>query len=93
MMVHALPQSITLARRDIECDLCKRVVTTVGGEIKNDRSEEGIIKGLEDVCSQFPRRDRNKCDAFVEQYANELIHVLIEEESPSTACTMLGVCL
>ena len=80
-------------KTDIECVICKRIVQMVVEELKDNRTEEAIISALKNVCSLFPRKERNKCDSFVEQYADELIHILIEEGDPSLACALLGVCV
>ncbi|KOC07780.1 hypothetical protein AFLA70_76g002610 [Aspergillus flavus AF70] len=82
----------SLLRRDLECDLCKRVIGVADGEIKDKRNEEAIVAALENVCKSIPGKEQPKCDTFIEQYSNELIHILIEEEDPGMACRLLGVC-
>jgi hypothetical protein len=53
------------------------VTSTLNEELK-DGSEEGVIIGaLENVCILFAQKDHAKCDTFLEQYSNELVHVLI----------------
>lgn len=79
--------------KDLECDLCKRIVEMIVQQLKDNRTEEAIIQALKGVCSLFPQKGRQKCDDFVEQYANELIHILIEEGDPALACALLGVCV
>ncbi|MBD2512409.1 hypothetical protein H6G91_35230 [Nostoc muscorum FACHB-395] len=61
-------------------------------ELKDNRTEENIITALENVTQLFPKEDRSQADAFVEQYSNELISVLVEEGDPSLACALIGVC-
>ena len=78
---------------DIECLICKRIVTYVVQELEDNRTEKTIIQELQHVCQLFPQKERQKCDDFIEQYADELIHILIEEGDPDLACTLLGVCL
>ncbi len=78
---------------DVECLLCKRLVQYVIQELKDNRTEEAIISALDRVCSLFPSKDRAQCKNFVEQYTDELIHILTEETDPEMACTLLGVCV
>ena len=80
-------------KTDIECVICKRVVQIIVEELKDNRTEESIITALKDVCSLLPKKYRNNCDTFVEEYTNELIHILIEEGDPGLACALLGVCV
>jgi len=86
-------ESVQTLPKDLECDICKRVVEMIMNQLKDNRTEEAIIQALENVCSLFPQKTRQKCDAFIEQYANELIHILIEEGDPGLACALLGVCV
>lgn len=76
---------------DTEGALCTRVVSTVDKTIKDNPTEENVIAALENVSQLFPVKDRSKVDSFLEQYANELSHILVEEGDPSLACTLLGV--
>jgi saposin len=78
---------------DVECLICKRLVQYVIQELKDNRTEEAIIAALKRVCSLFPSKDRAQCNGFVEQYTDELIHILTEETDPEMACTLLGVCV
>jgi hypothetical protein len=56
-------------------------------------SEDDIVQTVGNVCSNFPKRDKAKCNTFIEQYGNELISTLAEERDPGLACTLLGVCV
>lgn len=79
--------------RDPDCLLCKQVVKIVVSEIHNNRTEESVINALEKVCPLFSVSGaRSRCNVFVEQYTDELIHILLEEGDPSLACALLGVC-
>ena len=74
-----------------EASICQRVVTIVNKTVKENRTEGNIILALEDVSQSFPKKEQTKVDGFVEQYANELIGILVEEGDPSLACALLGV--
>lgn len=82
-----------LLRRDLECDLCKRVIGVANREFKGNRAEEPIIQALENVCKFVPGKERSKGDEFVEQHTNELISIMAEQVDPSRVCALLGVCL
>ena len=82
-----------MSRRDIGCDICKQVTNLVNQNLGDNASEGEITKALENVCSDVPTKRREKCDAFIEQYGNELIDILVEERDPGLACTLLGVCI
>ncbi|XP_054162734.1 prosaposin-like [Oppia nitens] len=88
-----LQSAVENGNNDMECVICKRVVEYVIKQLSDNRTEEEIITALQQVCSLFPVRDRSKCSNFIEQYANELIHILIDEGDPNLACTLLGVCV
>jgi hypothetical protein len=82
-----------LTRRDLECDICQKVVTTANTDLEGeDRDKDHITSALGGSCAQFPKQDRTKCDTFLEQYSSELEDILIGEKDPNTACALLGVC-
>ncbi|KAJ6001004.1 hypothetical protein N7481_001413 [Penicillium waksmanii] len=72
-----------LLRRDLECDVCKSVASSVNKELQGERNEEAIIAAVDNVCSSLPKRDHGKCNTFLEQNANGLIRVLVEEKDPN----------
>ena len=89
-MVSTTPGALEI-RTDADCLTCKTVVKLVVKEVDNGRTEERIIGSLETICLPVLKLKQG-CDTFVQQYANELIHILVEEEDPELACTLLGVC-
>jgi hypothetical protein len=77
----------------VESLLCKRVVSAVVQETRDNPTEENIISALDNVCSSFPAGGANAdCNSFVETYSDDLSQILVEAVDPSLACTPLGVC-
>jgi hypothetical protein len=84
--------SLPASRGDIECRICLDLAKRVFDDVKGNKTEGKIIQSLEGVCQNVLVKKRTNCDDFVEQYANELIGILVEAESPGSACGRLGVC-
>lgn len=80
-------------KNDLNCMLCKRIVKYIEVELEDNRTEAAIINALDHVCRWFPVADREKCISFVEEYTDELIHILAEETDPGMACALIGLCV
>lgn len=77
---------------DVECRLCRVVIGIIQKEMNKPEYEHDIEKLLGKVCSLAPRSDREKCDKFIEQYADVLIKLLADQTDPGIVCQMLGLC-
>jgi len=55
-------------------------------------TQQQIIQGLENFCNALPGGFSATCDAIVEQYTPLAIQWLINNESPTTFCTQVGLC-
>ena len=77
-------------RTAADCLACKTVVKLVIKELKNNRLEERIIE------SRYYMPTSLKFEAGMQHirqnYASELIHILVVEEDPELARTLLSVC-
>jgi len=77
---------------DIECTLCKYVISFVNTLLENNATEQEIAKGLEVVCSIWPSGSREKCDTFVKTYGPILPQLIAELDDPNVVCGWLAVC-
>ncbi|GFW97437.1 hypothetical protein TNCV_4991141 [Trichonephila clavipes] len=78
--------------KDLECDLCKELVTKLEDMIKDKSTEEEIKTALDKVCSYLPSSMSNKCQNFVNQYTDLLVEILSQEINPDLVCAALKVC-
>ncbi|XP_042907412.1 uncharacterized protein [Parasteatoda tepidariorum] len=78
--------------KDVECELCKEVVSKVEDMVKDKKTEDEIKAALDKVCSYLPSSIASRCETFVNQYTDILIELLTQELDPQMVCAELKVC-
>ena len=76
----------------VECVLCEYIMSEVDNILKENRSREAIENALKMVCSKLPATISQECTDFVNQYADLVINLLIQEGDPKTVCKALNLC-
>lgn len=76
------------------CMLCKTVVKELFHFIRDNRTEENIMRGLDQVCKLIYRRGTSfeQCESMVKAYTKEIIQLLIDETDPEVICMLLEQC-
>lgn len=75
------------------CFICKRIAGWINGEIEGNRTDAAIKSALDRVCSVFfPKRDRVKCQAEVDDWSGRIATTLKDVTDPEIACGILMVC-
>ncbi|GBN04213.1 hypothetical protein AVEN_107608-1, partial [Araneus ventricosus] len=54
--------------------------------------QDEIKAALDKVCSYLPSSLSAKCESFVNQYADLIVTLLIQELDPQLVCAQLGLC-
>lgn len=79
--------------KEIECMLCKYIVYWMEDFIQTNFTEEHIILGLDQVCSDLlDAKEGLICKQFVEAYTPKLVSFLIHRTSPDIICDRLQMC-
>lgn len=76
----------------IECALCKFVISEVEKLIGENKTEEAIIHALEIVCDPLPSSIRPLCKKFIETYTPIIIKELLHYETPEKFCAFIQLC-
>jgi saposin len=77
----------------IECTVCTLLVSLAESYLGSNATEEQIENFLNNTaCSILPSTFADICDAIVQQYTPALVQAILAQESPSTACTQIGLC-
>lgn len=98
-IVHLIPDSTTAGKGKSKslasgplCPICEFVMKEVDNILKGNTSEKEIEAALEKVCSFLPDTIQGECETFVQQYAKEIISMLVDHIDPKEVCTKLGFC-
>ncbi|XP_029465135.1 prosaposin isoform X2 [Rhinatrema bivittatum] len=84
--------NLLLVKDSPQCVLCEFVIEKIVSLLDNNRTEENIKHALEYVCSLLPDSMKEQCTDFVDDYADAIIKILLQEASPRVICCTLGVC-
>lgn len=77
----------------LNCMICKQVAAWAIEKLKDNRTEEAIVQALDEACDTiFSKQQKQQCEAFVKQYADEIISILKQEDDPNLVCALVGVC-
>ncbi|XP_056018469.1 prosaposin-like [Ostrea edulis] len=75
-----------------QCVVCEAVMTELDNILKENRSRQAIENALQMVCSNLPTAISKECSDFVNQYADLVINIVIQEVDPKYVCTALKLC-
>ncbi|KAM9993274.1 hypothetical protein ACTFIZ_011242 [Dictyostelium cf. discoideum] len=76
----------------LECDICTFIVKEVSKYISGNATEAQILKFLDKDCEVFGKGGSVTCQNIVNNYAPQIINLIINNESPSQVCGMVGLC-
>jgi saposin len=74
-----------------QCAICEFLVKEAEAQLAANKTESQIVAHLEAVCSKLGAI-KTECKAVVDQYAVQIIQLLIQKENPQAVCTKIGLC-
>jgi len=81
-----------ISAQSAPCMICQLLVSTIDGYLKQNQTQEQIIKKLDVACLALPPPINTACTSFVQQWVPKLIDYLLKFADPATACAKIGVC-
>ncbi|XP_076824287.1 uncharacterized protein LOC143470198 isoform X13 [Clavelina lepadiformis] len=76
----------------VGCELCMTVIEELDHVLDENSTEEEIVKAVEKVCTILPSQYQGECDLLIEQYGDDIIHLLPSLLDPQAVCSTLGLC-
>jgi len=77
---------------DSNCANCQYVLAIVMDSLEQKDNQDEVRNLLESACSLFPASVSDKCEAFVEAYAEEVIQMIADNLTPDEICQALSLC-
>ncbi|GLH13878.1 Uncharacterized protein GBIM_18364 [Gryllus bimaculatus] len=74
------------------CPLCLFAVEELVTKLKDNKTEEGIRKALDELCEDLPKSLVGECRTFVENYSEELVDMIVADFTPQEVCSYLKLC-
>lgn len=75
------------------CTLCEYFLHFVQEALSSPQNEENIKASVLNMCHKVRKQFQPECESFVDQYADAIIALLIQEIDPSQICPKLSVCM
>lgn len=73
--------------------MCEFAVTFVEHKLLTNRTVDMAERAVQMFCAYLPGSVAEKCEKFVDDYGDQLIRLIMEEEmSPEEVCTQLEAC-
>ena len=76
-------------RDEPPCRYCRYVIDELRSDVKKTEAE--LKEKLEGICRVIPV-DQTQCQAFVNEYADQIIQLILSDADPEKICEILGVC-
>ncbi|KAK8878604.1 hypothetical protein M9Y10_005384 [Tritrichomonas musculus] len=74
------------------CDICKKAIDYIYQSLKDEKIEEEIIEGLDNLCHQYPTPYDSLCVNYVQQYIPLAIQWIESGIETNDICALLGLC-
>ena len=74
------------------CVACEFIVNFIDSELKNNQTDQEIIKNLEKVCGLTPPSLKRECVSIVDTYGVYLIQLFVQFADPTKVCKAVGLC-
>lgn len=74
-----------------QCVICEFVMSKIGSELNNNKTEENIKNSLRHVCGSLPKSVGRSCKQFIDYYFDMAV-VLLESMEPSEVCGYMKLC-
>jgi len=76
----------------VVCAACKYILTEVDKYLSDNATEKEIVKVIEHICNLLPLKIQDVCDAFIEEYGEMVINLLINKYPPEQVCDAVHFC-
>ncbi|XP_072310037.1 prosaposin [Eucyclogobius newberryi] len=74
------------------CSICLFIMKTLEGLLPKQRTEEAVIKLLEDVCHVLPPSYQHQCEDMVGKFTKTVIDAILSYATPRSICELLQMC-
>lgn len=75
------------------CDFCKSIILDVTALIKDDRTQQDIMRFMKNACSVIPSKAlATECSLLVDQFLVDILNMIIDELKPRSVCALIKLC-
>uniref|UniRef100_UPI0037E75DD2 prosaposin n=1 Tax=Semicossyphus pulcher TaxID=241346 RepID=UPI0037E75DD2 len=75
-----------------QCDFCIFLIKTLEGLLPKQRTEEAVIKLLEEICHIMPAAYRDQCEFVISKFSKTVLDAILGYATPQAICALLHLC-
>ncbi|XP_061887919.1 prosaposin-like [Entelurus aequoreus] len=80
------------ARPTTSCAFCISFIKTLDSLLPKDRTEEAIVKLLEDICRILPKSYRGQCEMVIGRFGKTVMDAILSYATPQAICALMRLC-
>ncbi|XP_061655536.1 prosaposin-like [Phyllopteryx taeniolatus] len=74
------------------CSFCIFFIKTLDDLLLKERTEEAVVKLMEDVCHILPISYRDQCEVVIGTFSKTLLDALLSYATPNAICSLIRLC-
>ncbi|XP_054613478.1 prosaposin [Dunckerocampus dactyliophorus] len=74
------------------CAFCIFFVKTLDDLLPKERTEEAVVKLMEDICHILPASYRSQCEVFIGRFSKTVMDAILSYATPRAICTLIHLC-
>lgn len=75
-----------------ECTFCIFLIKQLENLLPKQRTEEAVIKLMEEICHLLPSSYRNQCELVVSKFTKVVLEAILGYASPQAICALIHLC-
>ncbi|XP_061732274.1 prosaposin-like [Nerophis ophidion] len=80
------------ARPTPPCAFCISFIKTLDSLLPKDRTEEAVVKLLEDMCRVLPDTYRGQCQLVIGRFGKTVMDAILSYATPQAICALIRLC-
>lgn len=75
-----------------ECTFCIFLIKTLEDLLPKERTEDALIKLLEEICHILPHTYRDQCVAVIGKFSKPVLDAILSYATPQAICALMHLC-
>ncbi|XP_045922977.1 prosaposin isoform X2 [Micropterus dolomieu] len=88
----ALQVAVTNENPSTQCSFCIFLLKTLEGLLPKERTEDAVIKLLEEICHILPSSYRDQCEAVIGKFGKTVLEAILGYATPQAICALIHLC-
>lgn len=84
--------SVEQVQPSTECAFCIFLIKTLEGLLPKERTEDAVIRLLEEICKILPPTYRDQCDAVIGKFSKTVLDAILGYATPQAICALIRMC-